>query len=79
MKSGNFAVLVGGSSRYLPLSLTLGVRATNAAYPPLTRESMTKAIVEQPETRPVYGELMLTVFKALGIEVANTALLDDVG
>ncbi|HEX9784611.1 MAG TPA: glycoside hydrolase family 3 C-terminal domain-containing protein, partial [Opitutaceae bacterium] len=73
VKSGKFDVRIGSSSRDLPLSLTLDVHATQVVHPPLTRESLVKAFSEQPQARPVYEEIMLTAFKAFGIETSAAA------
>ena len=73
VKSGKFDVLVDGSSRELPVSLTLDVRASRMVYPELTRESLVKAFAEQPQALPVYEEIMLTAFKAFGIDVSGAA------
>ena len=42
VRSGKFDVLVGGSSRDLPLKETIEVQTTEIGYPKLTRTSMLK-------------------------------------
>lgn len=59
--SGTFDLLVGGSSRDLPLRTAVEVRAA-PAVPVLTRQSMIKAFRDHPRGRAYYEELV----KALG-------------
>ena len=58
VQSGEFDVLVGGSSRDLPLTITLHVRAREAELPPLTRESLAKELVERAHGKLVFSEMM---------------------
>ena len=67
VRSGKFDVFVGGSSRDLPLRLTLHVRASPVALPPLTRESLIKEFADRPWTEAVYAEIIEKAQRSFGI------------
>jgi beta-glucosidase len=67
VRSGDFDVLAGGSSRDLPLKATVTVEATNLRYPKLTKTSMLKDFQNHPKGREFYGELL----EATGMKVPS--------
>ena len=67
VRSGNFDLLAGGSSRDLPLKATVAVQATDIRYPKLTKTSMLKDFQDHPKGREFYGELL----KATGMEIPS--------
>jgi beta-glucosidase len=67
VRSGNFDILAGGSSRNLPLKTTVAVQATDIRYPQLTRTSMLKDFQNHPKGRAFYGELL----EATGMEIPS--------
>lgn len=67
--SGNFDILVGGSSRDLPLKKTVEVRTARTVHPKLVRSSMLKAFRDHPKGSAFYPELI----KAAGLNVSPTA------
>jgi hypothetical protein len=54
---GQFDLLVGGSSQDLPLKQTVEVRATQPAYPQLTRISLLKEFKRHPKGKAFYPQL----------------------
>jgi beta-glucosidase len=64
--SGKFDILAGGSSRDLPLSQTVEIRAKQVTYPKLTRTSMLKAFRDHPKGCQFYPELL----NAAGLDVS---------
>lgn len=52
VKSGKFDILVGSSSRDLPLIQTLTIESTNATKIVLTRESLFKEFKKSPKVKP---------------------------
>ncbi len=56
--SGEFEVLVGGSSRHLPLQVTLKVEGSRNAYPKLTRYSSLADLAANPRGRPIYDQIV---------------------
>ena len=56
--SGKFDILVGGSSRDLPLKATIEVQSTEAKHPKLTRTSMLKDFEKHPRGRAFYPRLL---------------------
>jgi beta-glucosidase len=67
VRSGDFDILAGGSSRDLPLKATVAVQATDIRYPQLTRTSMLKDFQNHPKGRAFYGELL----EATGMEIPS--------
>ena len=67
VRSGDFDILAGGSSRNLPLKTTVAVEATNIRYPQLSRTSMLKDFQNHPKGRAFYGELL----DATGMEIPS--------
>ena len=65
--SGKFDILAGGSSRDLPLKVTVEVQATDIQYPKLTRTSMLKDFQDHPKGRAFYAELL----EATGMEIPS--------
>ena len=61
---GLFDILVGGSSRDLPLKQTIELKATLTRYPRLTRDSLLKEFVNHPTGKAFYHELV----EAFGLE-----------
>jgi beta-glucosidase len=58
VRSGKFDILVGGSSRDLPLKETIEVQATDISHPKLTRTSMLKDFQNHPKGKAFYAELL---------------------
>ena len=59
VRSGKFCVLVGGSSRDLPLKETIEVQTTTQiVYPKLTRNSMLKDFQNHPKGNAFYPQLL---------------------
>jgi beta-glucosidase len=58
VQSGEFDILVGSSSRDLPLKATIRVQATDLRYPQLMKTSMLKDFQNHPKGRAFYGELL---------------------
>ena len=59
VRSGKFCVLVGGSSRDLPLKETIEVQTTmQIVYPKLTRNSMLKDFQNHPRGNAFYPQLL---------------------
>ncbi len=56
--SGSFDVLVGGSSRDLPLKQTITVEGIVSRFPKLTRYSSIGDLAKNPKSRPIYDQLM---------------------
>jgi beta-glucosidase len=67
VRSGDFDILAGGSSRDLPLKATVAVQATDIRYPQLTRTSMLKDFQNHPKGRAFYGGLL----EATGMEIPS--------
>jgi beta-glucosidase len=67
---GKFDVLLGGSSRDLPLRVTIEVEAAVPAYPKLNRYSLLKDFLNHPRGRLFYDELVEAF--GLGIPGAPT-------
>jgi beta-glucosidase len=67
VRSGKFDVLVGGSSRDLPLKATIEVQATEISYPKLTSTSMLKDFQNHPKGQAFYSRLL----EATGIEIPS--------
>ena len=65
--SGKFDVLVGGSSRDLPLKATVEVEATDVRYPKLTSTSMLKDFQNHPKGRAFYSQLL----EATGMKIPS--------
>ena len=55
---GKFDLLLGGSSRDLPLKKTIEVEETRPRYPQLTRDSLLKEFRDHPKGKEFYGELV---------------------
>ena len=55
---GKFDILVGGSSKDLPLRQTIEVASTLTTYPQLTRRSLLKEFVNHPVGKAFYNELV---------------------
>jgi beta-glucosidase len=58
VKSGKFDILVGSSSRDLPLKQTIAIESTNAAKIVLTRESLFKEFKKSPKSQAIYEQLV---------------------
>ena len=68
VRSGKFCVLVGGSSRDLPLRETIEVQTTTQiVYPKLTRNSMLKDFQNHPKGNAFYPQLL----EASGMEIPS--------
>jgi beta-glucosidase len=67
VRSGNFDVLAGGSSRDLPLQATVAVEATDIRHPKLTKTSMLKDFQNHPKGREFYRELL----EATGMDIPS--------
>ena len=65
VRPGIFDVLVGGSSRNLPLKETVEVQTTKMGYPALTKSSMLKDFRNHPRGKEFYPELV----DASGVDV----------
>jgi beta-glucosidase len=65
--SGNFDILVGGSSRDLPLKQTIEIQTTQIVRPKLTRTSMLKEFRDHPEGKAFYPRLL----EAAGLKIAS--------
>ena len=59
--SGRYEILVGGSSRDLPLRLAVNVKGTPPRYPLLTRYSTVSALAGNPRTHAIYQMFMKSV------------------
>jgi beta-glucosidase len=76
---GKFDILVGGSSRELPLRQTIEVEATKQDCTPLTRDSLLKEFKNHPKGKAFYPQLV----EAFGLgnpdesDMAVKAFLDD--
>ncbi|HEY5812078.1 MAG TPA: glycoside hydrolase family 3 C-terminal domain-containing protein, partial [Terrimicrobiaceae bacterium] len=66
VSSGRFEILVGGSSRNLPLKKTIEITARQQSFPKLTSTSMLKAFRDHPKGAQFYPELL----KATGLDVS---------
>jgi beta-glucosidase len=69
VRSGKFDILVGGSSRNLPLRETIEVKATDIGYPKLTRTSMLKDFQKHPKGKAFYPQLL----EATGMTVPSVS------
>ena len=67
IRSGNFDILVGGSSRDLPLKVTIEVQATEIRYPKLTTTSMLKDFENHPKGKAFYPRLL----EATGVKIPS--------
>ena len=68
VRSGKFCVLVGGSSRDLPLKETIEVQTTTQiVYPKLTRNSMLKDFQNHPKGNAFYPQLL----EASGMDIPS--------
>ena len=67
IRSGNFDILVGGSSRDLPLKVTIEVQATEISYPMLTTTSMLKDFENHPKGKAFYPRLL----EATGVKIPS--------
>ena len=68
VRSGKFCVLVGGSSRDLPLKETIEVQTTTQiVYPKLTRDSMLKDFQNHPKGKAFYHQLL----EASGMDIPS--------
>lgn len=67
VKAGKFDVLVGSSSRDLPLSLTLDVQVPHPKFPKLTRDSLIKDLTEHPSAKAVYDEILSGALASFGL------------
>jgi len=71
--SGVFEILVGGSSRDLPLSQKLEVDGFQRGHPKLTRYSMVRELAVIPATRPFYDQFIQGGAASLpSVEAAKT-------
>jgi beta-glucosidase len=64
---GPFDLLVGGSSRDLPLRKTITIQTAQVAIPELTRASMLKAFRDHPRGKAFYPRLL----EAAGLKLAS--------
>jgi beta-glucosidase len=67
VKAGSFDVLVGGSSRDLPLQLALDVQVPHPHFPTLTRDSLIKDFMEHPSAKAVYDEVLNGALASFGL------------
>ena len=68
VRSGKFGILVGGSSRDLPLKETIEVQmTTQIVYPKLTRNSMLKDFQNHPKGNVFYPQLL----EASGMDIPS--------
>jgi beta-glucosidase len=67
VRSGKFDVLVGGSSRDLPLKETIEVQTTETAHPRITRTSMLKDFKNHSKGNVFYPELL----EASGVDIPS--------
>lgn len=58
VKSGKFDVLVGSSSRNLPLKQTIDIQSTKPAKVVLTRESLFKEFKKAPNSEAIYAQIV---------------------
>nr|WP_314897526.1 glycoside hydrolase family 3 C-terminal domain-containing protein [uncultured Flavobacterium sp.] len=58
IKSGKFDILVGGSSRNLPLQQTIDIQSTKTAKVVLTHESLFKEFKNAPNSAVIYAQLV---------------------
>lgn len=58
VKSGKFDVLVGSSSRNLPLKQTIDIQSTRPAKVVLTRESLFKEFKKAPNSEAIYAQIV---------------------
>lgn len=58
VKSGKFDVLVGSSSRNLPLKQTIDIQSTRSAKVVLTRESLFKEFKKAPNSEAIYAQIV---------------------
>ncbi|ATB28453.1 glycoside hydrolase family 3 C-terminal domain-containing protein [Melittangium boletus] len=58
VQSGEFEILVGGSSRDLPLKQTVQVQSTRTAPVTLTRDSTVKEFLKHPQGKAVHSRLL---------------------
>lgn len=58
VKSGKFDVLVGSSSRNLPLKQTIDIQSTIPAKVVLTRESLFKEFKKAPNSEAIYAQIV---------------------
>jgi beta-glucosidase len=65
--AGKFDILVGGSSRDLPLTETVEVEATEISYPKLSRTSMLKDFQNHPKGKTFYPQLL----EATGMKIPS--------
>ena len=61
VKSGKFDVLVGSSSRNLPLKQTIDIQSTKPAKVVLTRESLFKEFKKAPNSEAIYAQIVQSV------------------
>jgi beta-glucosidase len=73
VNSGKFDILVGGSSRDLPLKQTLEMMTAQTRGHRLTRDSLLKEFVDHPTGKAFYSELV----EAFGLGNPNEQLEDD--
>ncbi len=78
VQSGTFDVQVGGSSRDLPLTLALEVRARHVVHPKLTRDSLLKSFRETPGGRIVFDEILNTALRGLGLAGELTGTPEEI-
>ena len=64
---GNFEILVGGSSRDLPLRKTITIQTAQVVNPKLTRASMLKQFRDHPKGKAFYPRLL----EAAGLKLAS--------
>ena len=73
MNPGKFDILVGGSSRDLPLKQTIEMMTTQTRGRRLTRYSLLKEFVDHPTGKAFYNELV----EAFGLGNPSEQLEDD--
>jgi beta-glucosidase len=64
--TGQFDILVGGSSQDLPLKASVDVQSTQTIFPKLTRNSMLKDLAANPKGKPVYDQMVAGMAGAMG-------------
>jgi beta-glucosidase len=69
---GRYDILAGGSSRNLPVSLTLEVSPSRKVSPLLTRESLLQEFFERPQTKRFVEVIEQTMLERLGLALNDS-------
>ena len=76
INSGNFDILVGGSSVNLPLVKTVSVTATRAHHPKLTRNSLLIEFSKNPKGKAFYDQVISQMYSFMKID-PNTKIDEE--